>query len=35
MQNFDQDPPEVQQFVPSPQKNEGMLPSKPISATSG
>jgi hypothetical protein len=26
--NFDQDPLEVQQSVPSPQNNEGMLPSR-------
>jgi hypothetical protein len=32
MQDFDQDPLEVQQLVPSPQKNEGMLPLRPSSA---
>ncbi len=33
MQDFDQDPPKVQQSVPSPQKNEGMLSSRPSFAT--
>ncbi len=28
MQDSDQDPPKVLQSIPSPQKNEGMLPSK-------
>jgi hypothetical protein len=29
MQDLDHDPLEVQQYVPSPHKNEGMLPSRP------
>ncbi len=33
MQDFDQDPLEVQQSIPSPQKNKGMLPSRPSFAT--
>jgi hypothetical protein len=33
MQDFDQDPSKVQQYVSSLQKNEGMLPSKTSSTT--
>ncbi len=33
IQDFEWDPLEVQQYVPSPQKNEGMLPLRPTSAT--
>jgi hypothetical protein len=31
--DFDSDPLEVQQYVPPPHNNEGMLPSKPSFAT--
>jgi hypothetical protein len=34
MQDFDHDPPKVQHYVPSPQKNEGMLPLRPSFETS-
>jgi hypothetical protein len=33
IQDFDRGPLEVQQFVPSPQNNEGMLPLRPSFAT--
>jgi hypothetical protein len=33
MQDFDLDPPKVQQFVPSPWNNESMMPSRPSYVT--